>query len=203
MKPLIFLTFIVFFHLPTYSQSFLDYYKKYRLNKTLTILNAKTRKKIQDYVKLHIVELDTVFKSYKAKTRFDFDSADSLFFIYEAPAESLFTNDIIIWSDKDTISYKQGFEMIKPYKYKRIITYTSFQPAVNSSNGVGVTTERDSLITLVAKRDYNTINHLGDNQSVLDGTYVNIYVAYKDKGRYKIESCSPQQFIIRTIYDKK
>jgi hypothetical protein len=189
--------------LSVYSQSFLDSYKKYRLEKATTIPNSKTRKNIQNYIKSHISELDTIFQSYKSKKNFDFNKADTLFLIYNAPAESLFTSDIIIWSGKDTISYKQSFEMVKPNKYKRIITYASFRSTIDKPIGLKVITERDSLITLVSERNYNTINHLGDNQNISDGSYVNIYVAYKKDGEYKIESCSPQQFVIMTIYRKE
>ena len=64
-------------------------------------------------------------------------------------------------------------------------------------------TERDSLVTLVSKRDYATINRLGDNQSINDGSYVKIYVAFKDNGQYKFETCFPKQFIIRDVYRKE
>ena len=103
----------------------------------------------------------------------------------------------------DTISYTQGFEPIKPFKYKRIITYAPFIAKVDRPKGFKVVTERDSLVTLVSKRDYATINHLGDNQSINDGSYVKVYVAYKDGGQYKFETCFPKQFIIRDVYRKE
>ena len=183
-----------------YSQTFLDAYKKYKLDRIDTISNAKTRSKIRSFMKSQIIELDTVFKSYKTKTNFDFNTADTLFLIYDSPAESPFTSDIIIWTGKDTISYGQGFETIKPFKYKRIITYKPFIPQVDRQKGLKVVTERDSLVTLVSKRDFTTINHLGDNQNINDGSYVSIYVAYKVGGQYKFETCFPKQFIIREVY---
>lgn len=184
-------------------QTFLDAYKKYKLDRADTISNAKTRKKMKSFAKSEIVELDTVFQSYKAKTDFDFNTADTLFLIYDSPAESPFTSDIVIWSGKDTISYRQGFETIKPFKYKRIITYTPFIPRVDKPNGFKVVTERDSLVTLVSKRDFVTINHLGDNQNISDGSYVRIYIAYKVDGQYKFETCFPKQFVIRDVYRKE
>ena len=183
-----------------YSQTFLDAYKKYKLDRIDTISNAKTRSKIRSFMKSQIIELDTVFKSYKTKTNFDFNTADTLFLIYDSPAESPFTSDIIIWTGKDTISYGQGFETIKPFKYKRIITYKPFIPQVDRQKGLKVVTERDSLVTLVSKRDFTTINHFGDNQNINEGSYVSIYVAYKVGGQYKFETCFPKQFIIREIY---
>ncbi|HRI21720.1 MAG TPA: hypothetical protein PLA68_12240 [Panacibacter sp.] len=181
-------------------QTFLDAYKKYRIERADTLTNPKTRKKIKSFIKSQIIELDTVFKSYKTKTNFDFNNADTLFLIYDSPAESPFTSDIIIWSGKDTISYGQGFETIKPFKYKRIITYKPFIPQVDRQKGFKVVTERDSLVTLVSKKDFTIINHLGDNQSINDGSFVNIYVAYKVGGQYKFETCFPKQFIILDIY---
>lgn len=155
------------------------------------------------FAKSQIVELDTVFKSYKTKGNFDFNTADTLFLIYDSPAESPFISDIIIWSGKDTISYRQGFETSKPFKYKRIIKYESFFPKMDNTKGFKVVTERDSLVTLVSKRDYATINRLGNNQSINDGSYVKIYVAFKDDRKYKFETCFPRQFIIRDVYQKE
>lgn len=186
-----------------YGQTFLDAYKKYRLEKADTLSNSKTRKKIKGFIKTQIIELDTVFKSYNSKNNFDFNTADTLFLIYDSPAESPFISDIIIWSGKDTISYRQGFETIKPFKNKRIITYTPFIPKVDRQKGFIVVTERDSLVTLVSKRDYSTINRLGDKQSINGGSYVKIYVAYKDDGQYKFETCFPRQFIVRDVYRKE
>lgn len=186
-----------------YSQTFLEAYKKYRLDRADTLSNSKTRRKIRSFIKSQIIELDTIFQSYKSKSNFDFNTADTLFLIYDSPAESPFTSDIIIWSGKDTISYRQGFETIKPFKYKRIITYVPFIPKVDKPKGFKIVTERDSLVTLVSKRDFSTINHLGDNQNINDGSYISIYVAYKVDRQYKFETCFPMQFIIRDVYRKE
>lgn len=203
MKRLVITLFLFCFYAATYSQSFLNAYEKYRLGKASTITSSETRKKIKRYIKTHITELDTIFKSYRAQTDFDFNYADTLFLIYESPAESPFTGDVIIWTNKDTISYTQNFERVEPFKYKRIIKYTPFVYPVEKIQGFKTVTDRDSLITLVAKRDFNTINHLGDNHDIHDGSFVNIYVAYKVKGRYVIESCSAKKFDIRTSYQKE
>ena len=200
------LTTLIIFLLITqssYSQSFLDAYKKYKLDGADTISNPKAKKKMKRFIRGQILELDTVFQAYKIKTSFNFNSADTVYMIYDAPAHSTFTSDIIIWSDKDTISYRQGFKTIKPFKYKRIITYTPFIPQVDNSKGFKVVTERDSLISLVSKRDFNTIKHLGDNQNISDGSLVRVYVAYREKEQYKFESCFPNQFIIRDVYNKE
>ncbi len=79
------------------------------------------------------------------------------------------------------------------------MTYEPFIPKSDKPDGSVVVTERDSLLTLVAKRDFNTIDHLGDNQSINGGSYFSIYIAIKDKGRYKIEACFPRQFMIREL----
>ncbi len=203
MKTLFLLIFLILLEKSAHSQSFLNSYKKYRIDMLKSIPNSKVRKKIRSYIKSHIIELDTVFQSYRTKTNFDFNTADTLFFIYQAPAESPFTGDVIIWSTKDSISYRQSFEMLKPNKHKREITYIPIKSYEKKLLGYVAKTERDSLISLVGKRDYETINRLGDNQSIDDGSYVNIYVAYKNKGYYKIESCSPSKFFIETTYKKE
>lgn len=203
MRPVIIIILLFSLTQFGYGQTFLDAYKQYRLERTDTLSNSKTRKKIRSFITSQTIELDTVFQSYKAKTNFDFNTADTLFLIYDSPAESPFTSDIIIWSGKDTISYSQGFETIKPFKYKRIITYAPFIPKVDRPEGFKVVTERDSLVTLVSKRDYPTINHLGVNQNINDGSYVSIYVAYKKGRQYEFETCFPKQFIIRDVYRKE
>jgi hypothetical protein len=200
MRPLVIIILLISLTQSGYGQTFLHAYKNYSLEKADTISNSKTRKKIKRFIKSQIVELDTIFQSYKAKRNFDFNAADTLFLIYDSPAESPFTRAIIIWSGKDTISYRQGFETINPFKYKKIITYKPYIPQVDKQKGLKVVSERDSLVTLVSKRDFTTINHLGDNQSINDGSYVSIYVAYKDGRQYKFETCFPKQFIIRDVY---
>jgi hypothetical protein len=203
MRPLIIFILLISLGHSSYGQTFLEAFKKYKLDRVDKISKPKMRKKMKSFAKAQIVELDTVFQSYKAKTGFDFNSADTIFIIYDAPAHSPFTSDILLWSDKDSISYSQGFETIKPFKYKRIITYAPFIPKVDRPKGFKVVTERDSLLTLVSKKDFNTINHLGDNQNISDGSYVSIYVATKIDGQYKFETCFPKQFIIRDVYRKE
>jgi hypothetical protein len=203
MRLLIIAILFILFNHSGNCQTFLDAYKNYRLDRIDTSSNLKTRKKIKSIIKSQIIEFDTVFQSYKAKNNFDFNSADTLFLIYDSPAESPFTSDIIIWSGEDTISYRRGFETIKPFKYKPIISYESFIPKVERPKGFKVITQRDSLIALVSKRDFTTINHLGDNQSVNDGSFVKIYIAYKNNGLYRFETCFPRQFVIRDVYRKE
>lgn len=203
MRPLLIVIPLILFTHSGYGQTFIDAFKKYKLDRVDTISNLKTRKRIRSFAKSQIIELDTVFQYYKSKNNFDFNTADTLFLIFDSPAQSPFLSDIIIWSGKDTISYKQGFETIKPFKNKKIITYGPFTSKVNRPNGFKVVTERDSILTLVSKRDFNTINHLGDNQNISDGSYISIYVAYKVDGKYKFETCFPKQFVIHDVYRKE
>jgi hypothetical protein len=186
-----------------YGQTFLDAYKKYRLDRADTLSNTKTKKKIKSFIKSQIIELDTVFQSYKSKYNFDFNIADTIFLIYDSPAESPFTSDVIIWSNRDTISYKQGFETTKTGRNQRIITYQPFIQKSDKPEGFRVITERDSLITLVSKKDFETINKLGDGKSMNGGSWIDIYLAYRTGSNYKIESYSPKQFIIWTTYQKE
>lgn len=181
---------LLFILLPqfTFAQNFLDEYKRYRLERIDSLPSRKARKSTRQILNAHIQELATIFSDHKTRKNFDFNTSDTLFLIYDAPAESPFTNDIIIWSGQDTISYRQGFDMVDPSRYINTVT---FQPFVSEFD-----IERDSVVSLVSRRDFYTIIHLGDNQSILDGSYVNIYVAYKQDGRYKFESCFPKKFAI-------
>ena len=188
------------------NQTFLESFKNYRLGNVDKMLKPKTKKRFEKLIEYQLIEFDTIFKSYKIRKGFDFDHADTLFIIYYASLMSPYTYDITIWSGRDTISYKQGLQMtdsIEPYKYKRIITYNQSNPTFYKPEGFTVFTERDSLIKLVSKRDFITINHLGDNQNINDGGYYMIYIAYKSTGEYKFETCFPNQFYILDIYRKE
>jgi hypothetical protein len=203
MRALILAIIFLSFTQSGFCQTFLEAYKTYKLKRVDKFSNFKTRNKLNRFTKSHILELDTIFQSYRLKTNFNFNSADTLFLIYYSPAESPFTSDIIIWSGKDTISYIQGFTSIKPYKFKRTVTYKPFIQNEKVLKGFRIVTERDSIVTLVSKRDFQTINHLGDNQIINDGSIISIFVAYKVEGKYLFESCFPKKFVIQTIYKKE
>lgn len=164
MRKLAFLFLLLFLTYSGFGQDFLEAYKKFRLERTNGISDTKTRKKSRRFVRSHMVELDTIFQSYRSRHSFDFNTADTVFMIYDAPAMSPFTSNIIIWAGRDTICYRQGFELLRNYRLRRTITYTSLIPAVTPPDGYTMVTERDSLIRLVAKLDFETIYHLGDNQ---------------------------------------
>lgn len=202
MRILIIIGFLILYGQQTKGQTFLAAYKKYRLAQADNFTIKKTRKSIKRFIKSQIMETDSIFQSYKTKTGFDFNTADSLFLIYQSPAESPFTNSVIIWSGKDTISYQQGFSMIKPNRYKRTITYTSFIPQVERSIGFKTVTEQDSLIILVSNQKLSSIEHLGDNQQINDGSITNVYIAFKRNGEYQIKSCSPPKFMIQTSWQR-
>lgn len=186
MKSLALFLLFILLHQFTFAQNFLDEYKKYRLERIDSLPSRKTRKSTRQILNAHIEELATIFADYKTRKNFDFNKSDTLFLVYDVPAESPFTNDIIIWSGRDTISYRHGFDMVDPSRYIKTVT---FQPFTREFD-----IERDSLVSLVSQRDFYTITHLGDNQSILDGSYVSIYVAYKQDGQYKFESCFPKKF---------
>ena len=203
MKTLLTLIAIFLFKSSLYSQNFLLAYEKHKLKNLSRVKPGKERNWFKNFYKSQTVELDSIFQSYKTKKGFDFNTADTIYLIYNWDISSPFISDIIIWSGKDTISYSQGYELIEPHKRRRIITYTPFLSDYEHIDGLKTVTERDSLVTLVSKRDYNTILHLGDNQGFNDGGKYHIYVAIKENNNYKIEFCGPRQFMIRTTHRKK
>jgi hypothetical protein len=186
-----------------YGQTFLEAFKKYRLQKADSISNRETRIKVKRFIRSDMVELDTIFKNSKVETDFDFNVADTIWMIYNASAETLFTRDVIIWSQEDTITYRQSFERIKPFKQKRIIVSSQVLHKIRTDEELRRFAEIDSLIALVSKRDFKTINQLGEHQTINDGSYYSIYVAYKDNGRYIIESSFPRQFAIFDTYQNE
>ena len=196
----IILTFLV---TSSRSQTFLDALKEYKLTTVAPKLKSQQRKKFIAYTNATKIELDTIFNSYKSKTGFNFNTADTIFLIYESPVESPFLSDIIIWSRNDTIAYGHELKPVKPSGYKRIAVYKPYLVSFQRLPGYKEVTERDSLVTLVSNREFDKILHLGDNQLISDGSYITIYVAIKINGRYKIETCSPPQFVINTVYRKE
>lgn len=202
MKTLLILTTFLLLKCSLYSQNFLTSYEEYKLKRLSKLKPRNDRVRLENFHKSQTTELDSIFQSYKARKGFDFNIADTIYLIYNWDVSSPFTSDIIIWSGKDTISYTQGYELIEPHKRKRIITYTPFLSDYEHIDGFKTVTERDSLITLVSKRDYNTILNLGDNQGFIDGGKYHIYVAMKENNNYKIEFCGPRQFWIRTTHRK-
>jgi hypothetical protein len=185
------------------SQTFLESYKKYKFDKVDKSVNAKNRNRSIQFIKTHLQELDTIFKAYKAKTNFNFNTADSLYFIYDIPIVSPSTRAIMIWSGKDTLSYQEEFDLTNPYKPRRVIKYESFVRKEEAPKGFIVFTERDSVLKLISKKDFNTLNHLGDNQKIYDGGYYKIIIAYKNENDYDFETYLPNQFVIRDIYRKE
>jgi hypothetical protein len=178
-------------------------YKLFRTQQISKNTKPKNRKSIEKYINSHILELDTIFHSYNSKIKFNFNTADSLFIIYQAPVESPFNSDIIIWSGKDTISYRQQFERSSNGKSKRIVVYMPFRFAVEFIPGYIEVTERDSLITLASKKDFETAAHLSDNQKVIDESSTSIFVAHRKAGIYIIEACHIDPFYLPTTYRKK
>jgi hypothetical protein len=203
MQRIIILLFFNFVTFSVYSQSFLDAYKKFRLETISRKAKPKDHPKLKAYTNSIITELDTLFTSYKQKTGFNFNTADSLFLIYESPIESPFISEVIIWSGKDTISFAHELISFKPNKYKRIAKPKPYLIPLSPLPGFKEITERDSLVSLVAKKDFVTIMHLGDNQHILDGSIVSIYVATKISGKYEIKLCTPPQFVIQTTYRRE
>lgn len=187
----------------TRSQFFLAAFKEYKFSKIVPKLKSKQRKEFIRLTNEFNAELDTIFNSYKSKTGFNFNTADSLFMIIESPVEAPFLGDIIIWSGKDTLSYSRELKTLQPYKYEKKVVYKPYLVSFSKLTGYKEITERDSLVTLVSKRDFTTIQNLGKNQSLLDGSEVIIYVAQKINGKYRIETCSPPQFFLPPVYQKQ
>ena len=68
MKEYIFILFMLLLHAASFSQSkntktFLQAYENYRLNLVSKVKPIKAKRKLQNYHKSHIVELDTIFQS--------------------------------------------------------------------------------------------------------------------------------------------
>jgi hypothetical protein len=197
----------------SYSQTFLQAYKKFRIQQIDSVikegLNLKEieskkhanalRKKRQAWATIQINELDTIFSSYKDRKGFDFNKADTITIIYQTPVEAPFS-DIIVWSGKDTISFAEEIENIRPFKNKRRIIYKPFRYTMNPVKGYREINERDTIITLVGKKEFQRAIQLAEGQQVNGGAYTQIVFAYKTKAQYHIETYKIPPFYFKPVY---
>lgn len=216
MSRLLSIFFVLFLSSSAQSQSFVEAYRKHsllRIDSILSlglekkeILNKKEAKKLKQKrmaaLNFHLIELDTIFDSHKRRKGFDFNSADTISIIYQTPNEAPFS-DIIIWSGKDTICYIQEVENPTPFKYRRKVVYKPFRYTVSEQKGYREINDRDTLITLTAKKDFATAVKLSEGQSVLGGAYTTIIFAYKQNGNYHIERYHIPPFFFEPVYRKE
>ncbi len=219
MKPVIIISFLLLAQL-CHSQTFLADYKAFNYNEIKANKNAdslyiagtgKTAKRSKGEIKhvktgwfaqadKEILQFDTIFKAYYTKTGFDFNAADSLTIVYQTSIETALSRFIII-SGKDTISYAEDWEE-NTNIHKKLVIY---RPFLNVSNHPGyiIFDEMDSLLTLVAKHDFNTALRFAKEHPVTDGATTTVLVAKKENGHYAFETLFLQPFGILPAWRKK
>jgi hypothetical protein len=207
--PIVFI--VLLFSNVSNSQTFIDAYNQHQFDniftqKAIDSMNASKRK-IKKYKRLtapYLIHLnpqfDTIFLAYKRETGFDFNIADSLTIVYQTNVESKLKS-IILFSGSDTISYAETYLIIM-HRAKKEIVYTPF---INNSttNGIKIITDRDSLLTLVAKRDFQTAQRLANENPVFDGASSTIIIAKKMNSRYSIEQYNLPPFSFVPILRKE
>jgi hypothetical protein len=201
-----------------HSQSFLQAYQKHRTKQIDSILHKgfeegeiATKKQARQLrnrrlveLKQHLQELDTIFHSIHLRRGFDFNKADSIYLIYQTPNETPHFSDIIIWSGKDTVAYSQEIDNPIPYKYGRKVVYKPFKYNTIELKGFHEVNDRDTLLTLAAKRDYATALKLSEGQQVIGGAATTIVVAFRnEEGYYQFEGCHIPPFFFKPVYRKE
>jgi hypothetical protein len=181
-----------------HSQTFLHDYKNFRMHMLDSIkevninhgqeINRKWIKQFKIKLKFQIKQFDTIFYAYRKKSKFDFNTADSIIIIYQTGVESSLS-DYIIYTGKDTISFKETTRVKKPGIYHVITIYSPF--LYKSQGG---TNDRDSLVILANNKDFKTAIRLSKENRVLDGASSTIIFAKRTAKRYKIEECFLQPF---------
>ena len=194
---------LLFIAQSTNCQTFLEAYKEFEIAKIKSEKNSKWRKKRLTFLTNRILQLDTIFNSYKSRSGFDFNTADSLKIIYQTGVETGLS-DFIIWSNKDTISYGELW-LVDPLtpSLKKIIEYKPFLDITWHEGDFILVTERDSLMALVSKNDFTTAEKLSKENPVFDGARSRIITFKKinDKGIIKELLLTP--FGIRPIWRSK
>jgi hypothetical protein len=168
------------------SDNLLDSLRKTEYNKSHIITKKiikKNKKDRQILLSKQILEFDMVFRTYKTKHRFDFNTADSLVIFYQTDVQTQL-NDFIVLSGKDTVTYGEDWRMISLHQFEREVIYKPFFP--NLGYNVNYTEARDTLLALVTKNDFATAKRLEKEHPVLDGASSTIILAKKVGGHYVI-----------------
>ncbi len=219
MRFFFFLPFLFFGQLLN-GQTFLDSYKDFYTTKIkqstkfdistpidgdIKIIERKFRKakKIQlDQLQRQIMQFDTIFKAYKKKAGYDFNTANSLTLIYQTGVESDL-RDFIFFSGKDTVSYGELWFVKPGHKTRKIIQYKPFLDTTTRPKGIKVIDVRDSLLTIASKRNCGTIQLQTKENKVFDGSSSTIVIATKQSDRFYIEECFLEPFGFVPIWRKE
>jgi hypothetical protein len=220
MRGLLLFLFLSFGHLAN-CQTFLADFKKFKLqqirtnytldslrkteqNKTLHLTKKKIKTAKQQWIietDKQIKQFDTVFKTYKNKTGFDFNSAKSLLIIFQTDIQSNL-NKFIIISTKDTITYGERWKRLGLHSYDRQIVYEPFLDTTKPK-GFIIIDDRDSLLKLATKRDFVSAQKLAKENPCNDGSTSTIIVAENIGKHYKFEYCFLQPFMFMPIWRKE
>lgn len=131
------------------------------------------------------VLLSRVFARYEAEKGFDFNISDSLILIYQTSVETSLREFIVI-SGSDTLSFKEKWRQIGVHSAAREVEYVRFLDD-RIVNGLRKVDSRDSLLTLVAKNDFETAQKLAKQNPVLDGFNSTILFARRNTRTYLIK----------------
>jgi hypothetical protein len=201
---LIFLLSLILLSLDIRSQStFLDSFKKFgtkSIGREKTIdslrraghLKGITNKDVKKSKVQALRQLDSLcallergFIRYKAEKGFDFNMADTLTLVYQTSVETQLREFIII-SGRDTLSFKENWASIGLHYAVRGIEYVPFLDK-NEVDGIRTVDSRDSLLTLITRRDLVVAKNLARENPVLDGYTTTVVLAKRKGEKYLIE----------------
>lgn len=204
LRHLIFLLSLVLLSLNGRSQStFLDSFKKFGtkvIKRDNTIdslrraghLKGITKKDVKESKIQALRQLDSlcallgrVFIRYKAEKVFDFNMADSLTLVYQTSIETQLREFIII-SGRDTLSFRENWANIGVHYAVRGIEYVPLLDR-HRVDGLRTVDSRDSLLTLISRRDLVAAQRLARENPVLDGSTTTVILAKRQGFRYLIE----------------
>lgn len=198
-----------------YGNGFLDSYRQYKISEinsnkridSIVYENStipanlkvryikKERKRQIVLTEYQIRMLDTIFKSYKKRSGYDFNIADTVIMIYTKSHESTNSSYIII-SGTDTISFRNTFELISKNNYKPKIDYETFFDV--DELGRRFSSERDSIVKYSVLKKTNSLKQIVNESPIVhDGQITIVVSAIKTQKKYKIEIEYYRPFVIR------
>ncbi len=155
----------------------------------------KERKKQIRIIENQIKMLDTIFKSYKKKTGYDFKNADTIIMIYTRPLESSNSN-YIVYSRTDTIYFRKYFKEVKKNKYEARINYETFFDV--DELGRRFSSENDTIVKYSFLFNTEILQKIVDNSPIVfDGHSTIVVSAVKINTNYKIDIKRYRPFVIR------
>jgi hypothetical protein len=204
----------------SFGQSFIKDYKDFyrtKINQNISVIIStptprniripkrklkKAKKASLKFLNHQVKEFEAVFQSYRRKTGFNFNTADSVTIIYQTGIETNL-RDFLIYSGKDTITYGELWFVETGKPTVKTIFYKPFLDTTKRPSGYKVIGVRDSLLNIASLGNCGTVQLQLKDSKVFDGSSSTILKAKTQNGTYFFEECSLPPFDFVPIWRKE